>query len=303
MKTAWKNTKQHAKKFPSLGRPSNESLSRNQVRSSKKSEVFDRNRLFLPGWHDATFLREENGEKLAYDILTEAFKQHEQSLLKQLLSMNGLPSCWSDFIIPLAHDLVNSIRPDKNHDAEELDIRQYVQFKKLAGGIRENTTIINGIVCSKNVVHKGMSTRMENPKILLLQCSIVYQRTEGRLMSLDPVLMQEHEYLRHVVARIIALQPKIVLVHRNVSRLAQDLLRGHGIALVQNVKQSVLERLSRCTQGDIVTNVDAHIGRPRLGTCKKFYLQTFQVERGKLQLLIITCFQYENFEFTLQSGT
>lgn len=35
-----------------------------------------------------------------------------------------------------------------------------------------------------------MATYIENPKILLLQCSIVYQRTEGRLMSLDPVLMQ-----------------------------------------------------------------------------------------------------------------
>lgn len=65
----------------------------------------------LLGWHDATLLREENGEKLAYNILTEAFKQHEQSLLKQLLSMNALPVCWSDVIIPLVDDIVNSIRP------------------------------------------------------------------------------------------------------------------------------------------------------------------------------------------------
>lgn len=86
--------------------------------------------------------------------------------------------------------LFSCFSADKNHDAEELDIRQYVQFKKLPAGKRENTKIVNGIVCSKNVVHKGMSTKMENPKILLLQCPIVYQRTEGRLMSLDPVLMQ-----------------------------------------------------------------------------------------------------------------
>lgn len=131
-----------------------------------------------------------------------------------------------------------------------------------------------------------MSIEIDNPRILLLQCSIVYQRTEGRLMSLEPVLMQEHEYLRHVAARIMVLQPNIILVHRNVSRLAQDLLRQQGITLVHNVKQSILEQLSRCTEADIVTAVDAHIGRPRLGTCKKFYLKNFDVgKRGSKTLM------------------
>lgn len=79
---------------------------------------------------------------------------------------------------------------DKNHDAVELDIRHYIQFKKVPSGCRSDTTLVEGIICSKNVVHKGMSTNLQNPKILLLQCSVVYQRTEGRLMSLDPILMQ-----------------------------------------------------------------------------------------------------------------
>lgn len=65
------------------------------------------------GWHEATLLREENGEKLAYTILTEAFKQHEQGLLKQLLSINGLSVSWSDVIIPLLHEIVNGVRPGK----------------------------------------------------------------------------------------------------------------------------------------------------------------------------------------------
>lgn len=91
---------------------------------------------------------------------------------------------------------------------------------------------------------------------------------------------QEREYLRHVVARIANLQPDLVLVHRNVSRLAQEFLLALRVTLVLNVKASVLERVARCTQADIVTSVDAHIGRPLLGTCKRFYLKTFQNEKG-----------------------
>ncbi|KAK4877008.1 hypothetical protein RN001_009514 [Aquatica leii] len=238
------------------------------------------------GWHKQSHLREENGEKEAYNLLTSAFKHHEETLLKQLLSLNGLSVSWIDVILNLIHEVVDFIRPDKNHDAEDIDVTRYVQFKKVSGGSRTDSKLVSGIACTKNIAHKYMSTKLENPKILLLQCSLVYQRTEGRLMSLEPILMQEHEYLRNVVARIIALQPDVILVQRNVSRLAQDLLRDQGMTLVLNVKQNVLERLARCTQADLVTSMDAHIGRPRLGICKSFYLKTFDIERGGCKTLM-----------------
>jgi len=98
--------------------------------------------------------------------------------------------------------------------------------------------------------------------------------------------------LRHVVARIANLKPNLVLVHRNVSRLAQEFLLAQRVTLVLNVKASVLERVARCTQADIVTSVDAHIGRPQLGICKSFYLKTFLDERGmylKVYIYILAC--------------
>ncbi|XP_044763369.1 1-phosphatidylinositol 3-phosphate 5-kinase [Coccinella septempunctata] len=247
-----------------------------EVRTSEQRE-------FVPesGWHNASSLREQNGEKAAYQILTNAYDQHEQSLMKQILATNGLSLTWSNILLPIIHDVVNVTRPDKNHDARDLDIRHYVQIKKLPGGFKRDTRIVEGVVFTKNVAHKGMLQDIQNPKILLLQGAIVYQRTEGRFMSLEPVLMQEHEYLRNVCARIIALQPDIVMVQRNVSRLAQDFLREKGITLVHNVKQSVLDRLSSCTLADLVGSLDAHIGRPRLGTCKRFYLKNYTISKDK----------------------
>ncbi|XP_030762817.1 1-phosphatidylinositol 3-phosphate 5-kinase [Sitophilus oryzae] len=238
------------------------------------------------GWFNVPTLREENGEKEAYELLSETYEQHEQTLLKQLLSSRSLPHSWESVLLPLIQDIVSVVRPDKNHDAIELDIRNYVQIKKLPGGNKNDTCLVNGIVCSKNVAHKEMCTDIENPKILLLECSIVYQRTEGRLMSLEPVMMQEHEYLRHVACRIVSLRPDVVLVHKNVSRLAQDMLRKNNITLVYNVKHTILERLSRCTQADVITSVDAHIGRPKLGTCKRFYLKKYNVGNGTQKTLM-----------------
>lgn len=50
--------------------------------------------------------------------------------------------------------------------------------------------MVRGIVCSKDVAHREMCTRLANPRILLLHGAIVYQRVEGRLLSLEPVMMQ-----------------------------------------------------------------------------------------------------------------
>ncbi|CAG2062045.1 unnamed protein product [Timema podura] len=187
-------------------------------------------------------------------------------------------------MLPLAEQIVDVVCPDVKNEVDDMDIRQYVQFKKVPGGGRESR-IVSGVVCTKNVAHRAMATRLVNPRILLLGCSIAYQRVEGKLLSLEPVMMQEYEYLRNVVTRIANLQPNLVLVQRNVSRLAQEFLLGLQVTLVLNIKASVLERVSRCTQADIVTSVDAHIGRPRLGTCQMFHLETFNTERGCTVLL------------------
>ena len=62
------------------------------------------------------------------------------------------------------------------------------------------------------------------------------QRNENRLASLDPLVLQEFEFLKNFVARVVSLRPNILLVEKTVSRLAQDMLLQHGITLVLNVK-------------------------------------------------------------------
>ncbi|XP_033330522.2 1-phosphatidylinositol 3-phosphate 5-kinase fab1 isoform X2 [Megalopta genalis] len=245
-------------------------------------EVKERN-----GWHKPSNLRTSFGELHTYECLTSAYKQHEDSLIKQLLNKEGLSQTWSETILPIAHQVVDIVRPDLNHNVDDLDIRQYVQIKKCPGGSRDDCEIVSGAVCNKNVAHKGMNAMIAYPKILLLQCGLMYQRVEGKLLSLEPVMLQENEYLGHTVARITALGPDVVLVHRSVSRLAQDRLRECGVTLVLNVKLSVLERVARCTGATIVNTIDAHISaRYMLGTCKKFYLRNFTSEKNGVKTLM-----------------
>jgi 1-phosphatidylinositol-3-phosphate 5-kinase len=119
-----------------------------------------------------------------------AYKQHEDSLLRQLLNKESLPQNWLEIILQIAHQIVNHVSPDLHHNADDIDIRQYVQIKKSPSGSKNDCEIVSGVVCSKNVAHKGMNAMIANPKILLLQCGLMYQRVEGKLLSLEPVMLQ-----------------------------------------------------------------------------------------------------------------
>ena len=47
------------------------------------------------------------------------------------------------------------------------------------------------------------------------------------------------------------MQPDVLLVEKSVARFAQEMLLGKGVALILNVKPSLLERLARCTGAQV----------------------------------------------------
>lgn len=75
-----------------------------------------------------------------------------------------------------------------------------------------------------------------NNKYYLCFIFVYLQRNENRLASLDPLILQEFDFLKNFVARVVSLRPNMLLVEKTVSRIAQDMLLQHGITLVLNVK-------------------------------------------------------------------
>ncbi|KAG9473478.1 hypothetical protein GDO78_013591 [Eleutherodactylus coqui] len=225
---------------------------------------------FTPlGWHHNTLdqLREENGEKQAMERLLSANHSHMMSLLQQLLYNESLSLSWRDVIVPVVCQVVQTVRPDVKND-DDMDIRQYVHIKKIQGGKKSDSVMVNGF-------------------ILLLKCSIEYlYREETKFTCIDPIVVQEREFLKNYVQRIVDVRPTLVLVEKTVSRIAQDMLLEHGISLVINVKPQVLDRVSRMMQGDLVMSMDQLLTKPRLGTCSKFYIQVFPLPNNECKTLM-----------------
>ncbi|XP_037956790.1 putative 1-phosphatidylinositol 3-phosphate 5-kinase [Teleopsis dalmanni] len=217
--------------------------------------------------------------------LIESYCDHEEQLLTQMLRTYKLDSRWMEVLTPLCSRAANHFKPEYCSN-DLMDIRNYVNFKKVPGGKRQECTIVGGVVFSKNVAHKDMATRVDQPRILLLQCPIVYERIEGKFVSISTVLLQEKEYLSNMCARIMSFKPNVVLVHKNVAGIAQDILRSKDITLVLDVKLSVMERLARTLQCDIVPSIESNITKPKLGLCDAFYINSYSDGSGTSKTLM-----------------
>ncbi|KAK3047335.1 Mitochondrial distribution and morphology protein 12 [Extremus antarcticus] len=209
--------------------------------------------------------------------LNSASLDHVRRLLGQLLEDHGIPGpkAWERALMPILLQCTDDVEPNVQL-GDDMDIRHYIKLKKVPGGRPGDTSYISGVVFSKNVALKSMARSTTFPRIAIVTFAIEYARHQAHFMSLEPVIAQEQEYLRNLVGRIAALKPSVLLVQRNVSGLAIDLLEKAGITVAYNIKDSVLAAVARMTQTTMIKSVDKlAIDPSHLGQCESFEIKTF----------------------------
>ncbi|XP_043694899.1 putative 1-phosphatidylinositol-3-phosphate 5-kinase FAB1C isoform X2 [Telopea speciosissima] len=208
---------------------------------------------------------------------------HFRALVSQLLQGEGIHvgndndgERWLDIVTSVAWQAANFVKPDTSRGGS-MDPGDYVKVKCIVSGSPSESTLIKGVVCTKNIKHKRMTSQYKNPRLLLLGGALEYQRVPNQLASLDTLLQQEIEHLKMVVSKIEVHRPNVLLVEKSVSSYAQEYLLAKEISLVLNVKKPLLERIARCTGALIVPSID-NLPKARLGHCEKFRLERVSEE-------------------------
>uniref|UniRef100_A0A0R0F852 1-phosphatidylinositol-3-phosphate 5-kinase n=1 Tax=Glycine max TaxID=3847 RepID=A0A0R0F852_SOYBN len=210
---------------------------------------------------------------------------HFRALVAQLLQVENLTTCdedgketWLDIITALSWEAATLLKPDTSRGGG-MDPGGYVKVKCIACGHRNESMVVKGVVCKKNVAHRRMTAKIDKPRFLILGGALEYQRVSNQLSSVDTLLQQEMDHLKMAVARIDAHHPNVLLVEKSVSRYAQEYLLAKDISLVLNIKKPLLERIARCTGAQIVPSID-HLTSQKLGYCETFHVDKFFEEHG-----------------------
>jgi len=169
---------------------------------------------------------------------------------------------WSDMAVNIALDAVNTVMVTEN-GRTEVDIKRYAKVEKIPGGSIEESAILRGVMLNKDVTHPKMKRRIENPRIMLLDCSLEYKKGESQTNveitaeeSFSRLLELEEEHVRRQCEEIIALKPDLVFTEKGVSDLAQHFLLKAGITAIRRVRKSDNNRIARACGATIVNRTE-----------------------------------------------
>ncbi|MEM1586622.1 MAG: thermosome subunit beta [Candidatus Bathyarchaeia archaeon] len=147
-------------------------------------------------------------------------------------------------------------------DKYKVDLDDILVQKKPGESIAD-TKLIKGIVLDKEVVHPGMPKRVENAKIVLLDCPLEIEKTEFDAKinietpeQMEAFLREEENMLREMVEKIKRSGANVVICQKGIDDMAQHFLARAGILAVRRAKKSDMEKLAKATGGRIVTNLD-----------------------------------------------
>ena len=79
----------------------------------------------------------------------------------------------------------------------------------------------------KDVTHSRMRRKIENPRIILLDCTLEYKKGESKTdvdlkkeTDFEAILKQEEEEIKRMTASLLQWKPDIIVTEKGVSDLA-----------------------------------------------------------------------------------
>jgi thermosome len=167
----------------------------------------------------------------------------------------------SDLLSSIVTDAVLAIA-DNDNGKYKVDIDD-IKVEKKAGESLKDTTLIQGIVLDKEVVHAGMPKKIQKAKIALVASALEIEKTEfdAKINISNPdqikaFLDQESNMLKDMVDKIESTGANVLVCQKGIDDTAQHYLAKAGILSVRRVKQSDMEKLGRATGANIVSTLD-----------------------------------------------
>merc|ERR1719238_2179652 len=199
----------------------------------------------------------------------------ESALIKVIQSCIGTKfiSKWSDLACQIAIRAVKTVSIDqKDGGVTEIDTKRYAKIEKIPGGTIEDSSVLKGVMFNKDVVHPKMKRKIENPRVLLLDCNLEYKKGESQTNieimkeeDFSKVLEAEEAYIKKICEEIIAFKPDLVITEKGVSDLAQHFFNKAGITAIRRLRKSDNLRVARACGATIVNKTD-EISEEDIGT-------------------------------------
>ncbi len=196
--------------------------------------------------------------------LAKAVEPDDRESLIKIAKTSMQSKLVSENSVPLSKLAVDAILKIAEIDGDKYSVDlDNLKVEKKAGGSIDDTSLINGIVLDKEIVHSGMPTKIEKARIALVNAALEVEKTEmsAEIRISDPTQMQqfleeENRMLKSMVDKIHSIGANVLICQKGIDDISQHYLSKHGIMAVRRVKESDMTKLAKATGGRITTSLD-----------------------------------------------
>ncbi len=229
---------------------------------SKAEELTDKDVhpiIVIDGYRKAAEKALETLEKIAIKI-----DPTSKAYLKKVATTSMGSKIVADYKEQLADLAVKAMLEvtEENGENWKVDVDD-VKVEKKTGESLAATSLINGIVLDKEVVHSGMPKRIEKARIALLDTSLENEKTEidAKLNidtpeQIEAFLNQEEAMLKDMAEKITKSGANVIICQKGIDDMVQHFLARKEVLAIRRAKKSDMEKLAKATNGKIITKLD-----------------------------------------------
>ncbi|KAA6410753.1 MAG: T-complex 1 subunit gamma [Lasallia pustulata] len=150
-------------------------------------------------------------------------------------------SRWSELMCNLALKAVRTVSHDVGGGKKEVDIKRYARVEKIPGGEIEESKVLDGVILNKDITHPKMRRQIENPRIILLDCTLEYKKGESQT---NIEISKEEDWNR------------ILQIEEEQVKHIPTFSRKSNVTALRRVRKTDNNRIARATGATIVKRVD-----------------------------------------------
>jgi T-complex protein 1 subunit gamma len=136
---------------------------------------------------------------------------------------------WSDLMCKLALQAVRTVAQDQD-GMKTVDIKRYARVEKIPGGeIEQSKVLLRGVMVNKDITHPNMRRRIQNPRIILLDCPLEYKKGESQTnmefskeadWSESRAQEIEEQQIKILCHKLLEFKPDLVITEKGVSGIS-----------------------------------------------------------------------------------
>jgi len=123
---------------------------------------------------------------------------------------------------------------------------------------------LDGVMFNKDVTHPQMRRRIENPRVVLMDCPLEYKKGESATAmeftkgdDFKKALAAEEVEVIRMCQAILKVKPDIVITEKGVSDLAQHILLKEGnVTCFRRLRKTDNNRVARSSGATIVNRAE-----------------------------------------------